>query len=149
MVALAAMILVGKSSDRRRERRCHAAVPLLIEAVAFVLLAVTQTESVFLSVVLWCLVASDIECSWSPIWSLPNEFLAGFSAPGIALINSFGNLGGFVGPYAMGVIMKMTGNSCGGLLFASISWLVSAILLIALPKTTDGRAARFLSGEVP
>ena len=55
VVALAAMILVGKSSDKRLERRYHAAVPLIIGAMAFVLLAVAQTRSVFLSVVLWCL----------------------------------------------------------------------------------------------
>lgn len=149
LVALAAMILVGRSSDRRQERRYHAAIPLLIGAIAFVLLSMTRTTSVFLSVILWCLVASGIECSWSPIWSLPNEFLAGFSAAaGIALINSIGNLGGFVGPYAMGAIMKMTGSFRGGLVFAGSSWLVSAMLLIALPKRTDGRAAGFLIEEI-
>jgi hypothetical protein len=47
------------------------------------------------------------ESAWSPIWSLPNEFLIGFSAAaGIAFINSVGNLGGFIGPYAMGAITE-------------------------------------------
>ena len=138
VVALAAMILVGKNSDKRLERRYHAAVPLIIGATAFVLLAVAQTRSVFLSVVLWCFAVSGIECSWSPIWSLPNEFLTGFStAAGIALINSIGNLGGFFGPYAMGAAMKMTGSFRGGLLIAGGSWLVSAVLLITLPKRMD------------
>ena len=81
---------------------------------------------------------------------MPNEFLTGFSAAaGIALINSIGNLGGFFGPYAMGATMKMTGSFRGGLLIAGGSWLVSAMLLITLPKKADGRAARFLSGEIP
>jgi len=142
LVALAAMILVGRSSDKRLERRYHAAVPLIIGAVSFILLSVVSRGSVFLSVALWCLVASGIECSWTPFWSLPNEFLAGYSAAaGIALINSMGNLGGFVGPYAVGAIMKTTGTFRGGLVFAGISWLVSATLLIALPKRTEMHAA--------
>src|SRR5262249_23564425 len=58
LVALTAMVLVGRSSDRRLERRYHAAVPLIIGAIAFVLLSITRTSSVFFSVVLWCLVAS-------------------------------------------------------------------------------------------
>lgn len=143
LVALAAMVLVGRSSDRRIERRYHAAIPLLVGAISFILLSTISTSSVFLSVMLWCLVASGIECSWSPIWSLPNEFLAGFSAAaGIALINSIGNLGGFVGPYAMGAIIKTTGSFRGGLVFAGVSWFISAMLLIALPKRAEGHVSR-------
>jgi MFS transporter, ACS family, tartrate transporter len=137
-VALAAMILAGRSSDRRLERHYHAAIPLTIGAISLALLSTIPTSSVFLSVALWCLVASGIACAWSPIWSLPNEFLTGFSAAaGIALINSFGNLGGFVGPYAMGAINKRTGSFRGGLIVAGISLLASAMLILALRKRTQ------------
>ena len=72
---------------------------------------------------------------YGPFWALPNEFLAGFSAAaGIALINSLGNLGGFVGPFAMGAINKRTGSFRGGLVFAGVSLLISAILILALRK---------------
>jgi MFS transporter, ACS family, tartrate transporter len=142
LIALAAMILVGRSSDTRGERRYHAAIPLVIGGVAFILLSTISTGSVFLSVTLWCLVASGIDCAWSPIWSLPSEFLTGFSAAaGIAFINSVGNLGGFIGPYAMGAINKMTGSFHGGLVFAGISWFISAMLLIALPRGAEPDAA--------
>lgn len=134
-VALVAMIILGQSSDRRLERRYHAAVPLIIGGIAFLLLSTASTRSAFLPIALWCLVASGIECAWSPIWSLPNEFLAGYSAAaGIAFINSVGNLGGFVGPYAMGAISRTTGSFRGGLALAGFLWFISAILLIALPK---------------
>jgi MFS transporter, ACS family, tartrate transporter len=134
-VALAAMVLVGRSSDRNLERRYHAAIPLIIGAISFIALSMTSTRSVFITVALWCLVVSAIQCAWSPIWSLPNEFLTGFSAAaGIAFINSVGNLGGFIGPYAMGEINKATGSFYGGLVFAGISWFISAMLLIVLPK---------------
>jgi MFS transporter, ACS family, tartrate transporter len=136
VVALTAMILVGRSSDRRLERRYHAAIPLIIGAISLILLS--TTSSVFLSVALWSLVASGINSLLGPFWSLPNEFLTGFSAAsGIAFINSVGNVGGFVGPYAMGAINKRTGSFYGGLAFAGVSLFISAMLLLALRKRTE------------
>jgi ACS family tartrate transporter-like MFS transporter len=134
LVALPVMTLVGRSSDRRRERRYHTAIPLVIAAISLLLLGTTAIP-VLLSVTLWCLVASGIYSLFGPFLSLPNEFLAGFSAAaGIALINSIGNLGGFVGPYAMGAIRKATGSFYGGLVFAGISLFMSAMLVLALPE---------------
>ena len=135
LVSLPVMILVARSSDRRLERRYHAAVPLAIAAAALVLLGTIQPGSVFISLTLWCLVASGSVSVYGPFWSLPNEFLTGFSAAaGIALINCFGNLGGFVGPYAIGAISKKTGSLQSGLVFVGISLLTSAILILALRK---------------
>jgi ACS family tartrate transporter-like MFS transporter len=137
LVGLPVMILVGRSSDRRLERRYHAAIPLMIAAVSLTLLGTSTSISVFLSVTLWCLVASGIYSLWGPFWSLPNEFLTGFSAAaGIALINCFGNLGGFVGPFAMGAINQRTGSFHGGLVVAGILVFTSAILILALRKRT-------------
>ena len=142
LVGLPVMILIGRSSDRRLERRYHATIPLMIAAVSLTLLGATSFISVFLSITLWCLVASGIFCLWGPFWSLPNEFLTGFSAAaGIALINCFGNLGGFVGPYAIGAISKKTGSLQTGLVFVGISLFTSAMLLIALGKRTTQQAA--------
>jgi len=72
---------------------------------------------------------------WGPFWSLPNEFLAGSSAAvGIALINCFGNLGGLVGPFAIGAISRKTGNLQTGLVFVAVSLLAGSILILALRK---------------
>src|SRR5712692_1754725 len=137
LVGLPVMILVARSSDRTLERRYHAAIPAIIGATFLVLLGATATSSPFLSVALWCFVTSGIYSFLGPFWSLPNEFLTGFSgAAGIALINSIGNLGGFVGPYAMGAISKRTGSLYSGLAFAGISLFVSAMLVLALGKRT-------------
>jgi sugar phosphate permease len=135
LVALPVMILVSRSSDRRRERRFHAAIPLMIGATSLMLLGTVPTSSVFLSITLWCLVASGI-FSWpGPFWSLPNEFMAGFSAAaGIASINCFGNLGGFVGPNAVGAIRQRIGSFRGGFVLVAVSMLISALLLLALRK---------------
>jgi len=137
LVALPVMTFVGRSSDRRRERRYHTAIPLTMGAISLVLLGTTACP-VFLSVTLWVLVASGVYSLFGPFLSLPNEFLAGFSAAvGIALINSVGNLGGFVGPYAMGAISKATGSFHGGLVFAGVSLFMSAMLVLALQKRTE------------
>ena len=142
VAALAAMILVGRSSDRRLERRYHGAIPLTIGALSLVMLSTSKTSSVFLTIALWSLTASAISSLMGPFWSLPNEFLMGYSAAaGIAFINCFGNLGGFVGTHAMGAIIKTTGSFRGGLLSAGVAWFISAALLIALPKRTEMHAA--------
>jgi MFS transporter, ACS family, tartrate transporter len=147
LVALPVMTLVGRSSDRRRERRYHTAIPLMIGAISLVLLG-TTASSVFFSVTLWCLVASGVYSLWGPFLSLPNEFLAGFSAAaGIALINSIGNLGGFVGPYAMGAISNKTGSFRGGLVFAGISLFMSALLVLALQKRTEQQPAAMATAD--
>jgi MFS transporter, ACS family, tartrate transporter len=70
-----------------------------------------------------------------PFWTLPSEFLTGFSAAaGIALINSVGNLGGLVGPYIIGAIAMRTGNLYGGLALAGIFSFISAMLVLLLPR---------------
>ena len=136
VAGVSALIMVARSSDRTLERRYHAAVPAMVGAIALLLLGTILMPSPLLFVVLWCLAAMGIWGFFGPFWPLPNEFLAGSSAAvGIALINSFGNLGGFVGPSAMGAINTRTGSFRGGLLFAAISLFVSATLVLMLRKT--------------
>jgi sugar phosphate permease len=141
LAGLTAMIVVAHSSDRRLERRYHAAIPAIIAALSLLLLGTTTTSSAFVSVLLWCLVSLGIYSLLGPFWALPNEFLTGFSAAaGIALINSLGNLGGFVGPYAMGAINKRTGSFRGGLVLAGVSLFISAMLILALRRRTEPHA---------
>jgi ACS family tartrate transporter-like MFS transporter len=147
LVGLPVMILVGRSSDRRLERRYHSALPLALGAASLMLLGTTASDSVLYSVALWSLVASAIFSLWGPFWSLPTEFLTGSSAAaGIALINCFGNIGGFVGPYAMGAISKRTGNFKAALVVTGISLLISAILILALRKRSAGSHSRSGAG---
>ncbi len=132
-----AMILVSGSSDRRMERRYHAAIPVIVAGLALILLGTTRSP--WLSIALWSLVAAGICAFLPPFWSLPGEFLSGFSAAsGIAFINSIGNLGGFVGPSAIGIIAGHVGGMYRGLAFTGVSLFVSAALLLLLPKRLDG-----------
>jgi MFS transporter, ACS family, tartrate transporter len=133
LVGLAAMILVSRSSDRRLERRYHVAIPAMMGAAALVLLGTTRSP--FYSVGFLCLLAAGVYSVVGPFWALPSEFLTGFStAAGIALINSVGNLGGFVGPYMIGAIAMRTGNLYGGLALAGLALFISATLVLLLPR---------------
>jgi ACS family tartrate transporter-like MFS transporter len=133
LVGLTAMILVSRSSDRKLERRYHVAIPAIAAAGALVMLGATRSP--FYSVTLLSFVAAGVYSHFSPFWTLPSEFLTGYSAAaGIALINSVGNLGGFAGPYMIGAIAMRTGNLYAGLAIAGVSLFISATLVLLLPK---------------
>lgn len=129
MAAVAAMYLVSRSSDRHLERRYHGAVSVVIAALAMASLGKVASPAV--AVLLWCVIAMGI-CSFNgPFWAIPSEFLSGIAgASGIALINSVGNLGGFVGPFALGWIGQRTGSLYTGLGFAGLSLIFSALLML-------------------
>jgi MFS transporter, ACS family, tartrate transporter len=124
LLGLAAVILVSRSSDRRLERRYHVAIPSFAGGLALVLLGASRCP--FYSVTLLTLLAVGIYSFYSPFWAFPSEFLTGVSAAGMALVNFVGNLGGLVGPYAIGAIARRTGSFYGGLALAGVSMLVSA-----------------------
>jgi nitrate/nitrite transporter NarK len=66
------------------------------------------------------LVAFSLYSITAVFWTLPGRFFSGASAAaGIALINSFGNLGGYLGPFAIGALKEYTGNLASGLYFLS------------------------------
>jgi MFS transporter, ACS family, tartrate transporter len=133
LTALLAMILVSRSSDRKLERRYHAAIPLTIGGIALLLLG--TAASPWSSIALLSFVAMGIYSYVGPFWTLPSEFLTGYSAAsGIALINSIASLGGFVGPYAIGATSDRTGSLYGGLAVAALSLFLSATLVLLLPR---------------
>ena len=137
LAGLAAMILNAHSSDHRQERRYHAAVPAMIAALALLLLGTVVPRATSLAVGLWCVTAMGLYSFCGPFWALPSEFLSGFSAAaGIALINSIGNMGGFVGPYVIGAISRRTQSFWGGLIVAGLSLFVCAALVFALRRRT-------------
>jgi ACS family tartrate transporter-like MFS transporter len=135
LAGVAAMIVVARSSDRRLERRYHAAVPLMIGGAALILLHLAASAG--LAIMLWSFVAMGIYSFLGPFWALPTRFLSGLSAAsGIALINSVGNLGGFAGPSAIGLLTRNAGGMYRGLALTGVSLLLSAVLLLFIPKDT-------------
>ena len=133
LLGLIAMILVSRHSDRTLERRYHMAASGALAGIALLLLG--APHSPFFSVVLFSAVAIGAYSFLPIFFSMPGEFLTGFSAAaGIALVTSVTNFGGFVGPYTVGLIRQKTGNFYYGLICAGVSFLVSASLALVLPK---------------
>ena len=133
LVGLLAMVLVSRSSDRKMERKYHAAIPAIVAGIALVSLG--ATHSTFSSIFFLCFASLGIYSVYGPFYSLPSEFLTGFAAAsGIALISSIANLGGFAGPYAIGLVRQRTNSLYGGLALTGVSLFVSATLMLLLPR---------------
>ncbi len=115
LVGLPVMLLVSRSSDRKRERRFHAAIPAVAAGIA--LASLGATHSIYPTILLLSFAALGIYSVYGPFYSLPGDFLTGFAAAsGIALVSSLANLGGFAGPYATGWIGLYGGLAVAGIL---------------------------------
>lgn len=131
--AVFAMILVGRSADRHRERRWHVAIPAMLGAVGLIL-SVIWADNTLLAMAALTLATSGILCTLPLFWSLPTAFLAGTgAAAGIAMINSLGNLSGFVSPYAVGWLKELTSSTNAGMYLLSGVLVVGALLTLMVP----------------
>jgi sugar phosphate permease len=125
------MIAFARSSDRRRERPLHVATACLLGAAGLAG-SVLSGSSVPLAMAFLALATFGIYAALPVFWTIPPVFLAGAaSAAGIAIINSIGNLAGFVSPSIVGWIKETTGSANTGLYIIGVC-LVAAALALAL-----------------
>jgi ACS family tartrate transporter-like MFS transporter len=130
-VAIVAMVLWARHSDRTGERTWHVVAPCLLAAAG---LAFAGNAAAVATVVLALTIVNiGISSAKPPLWSMPTMFLSGSAAAaGIATINSVGNLGGFVGPFMIGWIKDLTGSYMGGLYFVGGLLILSAGLTLVV-----------------
>jgi MFS family permease len=140
--AVAGLVMIpwARHSDKTGERRWHAAIPAFVCGAALILIT-AFTSAGFLMVAVTLGVAG-VFCFVSVLWALPPAMLSGAAAAGgIALINSVGNLSGFLGPFMMGWLKDSTGSYTPGLLAIGIGPIVSAAVVLMLrppaPMTSD------------
>jgi len=140
VAALAAMVLVGRHSDRTGERRLHVAACAATAAVGL-LLAVASRGNMWPLVLSFTLSQMAQRALVGPFWAMPPQLLGGTAAAaGIALINAIGNLGGFVGPALVGTLHDVTGGYSGALLALSGALVIEALLVLALKLPSPERA---------
>jgi len=137
IAAAVAMVLVGLHSDNSGERRWHTAIPAFTGA--FALVAAAYSTSVTPMIVAISIAVLGVFSMMGPFWAMPTSLLSGTAAAaGIALINSVGNLGGFAGPYVIGLVRTSTGQFKGGLLLVGAALMASGtvVLLVRFPRKT-------------
>jgi MFS family permease len=132
--AVVAMVFVARSADRMRERRWHVAVPGFVGALGLVL-SVVWAHDTTLAMAGLTLATMGILTTLPLFWSLPTSFLAGTgAAAGIALINSIGNLAGFLSPYAVGWLKQATAGNAAGMYMLAAFMVLGGVLAVSVPS---------------
>jgi ACS family tartrate transporter-like MFS transporter len=133
VVAAIAMVMIAARSDRTGERCLYVAACGLLAALGFV--AAAYLSSPLLSLAALSVAAAGINGRYGPFWALPSLFLGEEAAAGgIAFINSFGAIAGFVAPYTIGIVRDLTGSFRGGLLFLGVLMFASAVMAAAMSR---------------
>jgi MFS family permease len=148
-VAVIAMILWGRHADRSREHYIHAAIPTIIGGITIALSLVAGSP--YLTMVGITITAVGIYCCIPVFWQLPPAFLTGtVAAAGIGVVNSIGNLSGFVAPYVTGYFQDLTGSFQPGMLIAAGFMVLSGVLVL-VARTRAGRepVVTALAEELP
>ncbi|MGF6644768.1 MFS transporter [Paraburkholderia sp. GAS82] len=133
VLAVIAMIWWAKHSDRTEERTWHVVIPCILACLGFIFAGSAATALMIILALV--IVNIGISAAKAPLWAMPSMFLSGAgAAAGIAMINSVGNLGGFVGPFAIGWLKNVTGGYAAGLYVVGATLAVSAVVTVMLSR---------------
>jgi MFS transporter, ACS family, tartrate transporter len=131
VAAALTMVVVGLHSDHSGERRWHTAIPAFAGAIALAL--ATQVTSIGLAIAFISVAVLGVFSMMGPFWAMPTSLLSGTAAAtGIAFINSLGNLGGFFGPYIIGVLRTSSGQFKGGFLVVAAALAIGGCLALTV-----------------
>jgi MFS transporter, ACS family, tartrate transporter len=132
-VASVVMVLNARHSDRTGERRLHVAVPAFAGAAGVAV--ALYLDSPYLVIAAMTVCAVGVYAAIPVIWQLPSAFLTGVgAAAGIAMINSFGNLSGFVGPYLTGWLQDVTGSFRSGMFVVAGFMVLAGVIVLLLGR---------------
>jgi len=134
------MIVNARHSDRGGERYWHIIIPFVLIAFGYAVGGLSTLP--WLGVPAFAVAVISHSSLQGPLLSLPSTFLKGKTmAAGIAAMNTIGMLGGFLGPYWMGIAKDLTGNYQHGLLTLTIPTLIAAALIQSMWR--NARQQRF------
>jgi MFS transporter, ACS family, tartrate transporter len=136
------LVVWGRISDRMHERRWNLLGACLVSTVGLFIAGCAMGS--WWSLAGMSIAAMGFYGSKGPFWAMPSMFLTGTAAAAsIAWINSIGNLGGFFGPWYVGVMKDLTGSYAGGLYGLALLCLGSAIvcaLFLNIPNVVAAEA---------
>jgi MFS family permease len=134
-IAVIAMTLNARHSNKTGERRLHAAIPAIIGGIGLILSAYFASN-VVLSIIFLSVSASGVLCLMPIYWTLPGTVLSGVAAAaGIGMINAIGNLSGFTGSMITAVAENLTGNINNGTYVLGACLFISAGLILSIPRS--------------
>jgi ACS family tartrate transporter-like MFS transporter len=143
-----AMLVNGTHSSRTGERYRHVLAPLFIMALGYAIAGSSVRPVVVLPALV--LMMMGFTAIMGPLWAIPPEFLRGRSAAaGIATINMIAIVGGFVGPYWMGISIDRTGGFQRGLLTMAVPVVAAAGLMTAIHRYGERRARAMILASIP
>jgi sugar phosphate permease len=138
-VAAVGMVLIGRNSDRTGERRWHIALSAIGGGAAFALTGFMH--GIVLSIATLSLAMLGLAAMLGPFWAFATSFLGGIgAAAGIALVNSVGNIGGFVGPNIIGYLQQTTSGFRGGLVVIGAILAAGGLLVLCVPVRHDAKS---------
>ncbi|WP_437880445.1 MFS transporter [Pseudomonas sp. LRF_L74] len=134
-VASVCMLIVGKHSDRTRERRWHASLSILAACIGLALSAALPAHPI-LCLLSLCLAMAGSLSAFNVLWAIPGTLLTGSAtAAGIALMTTVGNLGGYLSPFMMGWVKQSSGHLEYGLyLLAALTFIAALVMLSIRPR---------------
>ncbi len=135
-VGILGLLWWGYSSDRRNERRWHLIVAMSVAGVGLV--GAAWLRDSYGAIIALCVATVGLYGSRPSFWPMPTRFLTGAAAAaGIALINSIGNLGGYIGPFIVGWIKDSTKSFEMGLYFLAACAFASAAITYFAMRRAD------------
>jgi MFS family permease len=149
-VSVVGMILLSRSSDRTGERRLHYVFNVTVGAIGLILSGIFSTNPV-LSVVFLSIATLGIIGSIPLFWPIPTAFLTGTAAAaGIGIVNSVGNLGGYIGPNVPIWVKAISADPSAALYaIAGILFIGALLILLFIPESVKSRpAVSFNEGHV-
>ena len=131
LIGAIGMIYWGSRSDRLGERKWHAVVAFLFIIAGLGLASTVSDPTV--KMLFLCVAGFGFFAVLPIFWTLPTAFLSGAgAAAGIAAVNSIGNLGGYFGPQAFGLLRDHTGSDFAGLIFLACCAVIGMLLVLLL-----------------
>lgn len=127
------MLVNGAHSDHTDERVLHLAIPLFVMGTGF--LGCALLHEPVLAILSLALIPMGHCSAYGPIWSMPSRFLSGrAAAAGIALVPTISNVGGFLGPFLIGIMKARTGTHASAFLLLGGFGIAAALLALQLRR---------------
>ncbi len=136
-VAIVGMLWIGHNSDKTLERRWHTLICAIVAGLGLSFSAAFGSSTAIAVIAITVGLVGIMACL-SIFWSVPTAILAGTAAAGgIALVNSMGNLSGFVAPYMLGYIKDATKSLSLGLYALALFVIIGGILVMLFAQRRD------------